>query len=202
MTKTHQGGQESTKQVAYRKAGHRKHYLPQFKDGNWNSNCDVSRSLKNWEIEMRTEFSVFLSHSSVPQSQDHSSSLTLTPREKHVTPICLTSSSPIYRPSVFLSAHTGYQQSEAIVTHESLPPCWRHMTQLMCIRKAAWFIRHRQSSCLMISMETRILSLIPLRLGFWTFPLWHVERIWRRVQQHRYFPGKGMDLWSSQVVPE
>lgn len=114
---------------------------------------------------MRTEISVFLSHSSVPQSQDHSSSFTLTPREKHVTPICLTSSSPIYTLSIFLSAHTGYQQSEAIVTLELTSLLEAHDTA-ECIRKAAWFIQHHQSSCLMISMETRILSLIPPQIRF------------------------------------
>lgn len=73
----------------------------------------------------------------------------------------------------------------------ALPACWGHVTQPVCIRKAAWFPQHPRISCPPELMETRrARSPIPLRLGFWTFPSWHVERIWRRAQQHRYFPGK------------
>lgn len=105
---TYRGGQLDTKgwvltQVTHGQTGNRKHCLPQFRDRNWNSSGDVWRSLKNWATEMRTEIFLFLSHSSVPQSQDHPSSFTLTPREKDVIPICLPSSSPIIRLSIFLS---------------------------------------------------------------------------------------------------
>lgn len=102
--------------------GTKPHYLPQIKTRNWNSRCDLSRSLKNWATEIGTEIFISLSHSSVSQSQDHPSPLALFPREEHVIPIWLPSSSPSCRQQG-PSKQEEYQQGWSLKQQRHMSTC-------------------------------------------------------------------------------